>query len=83
MARAKTFSLGDSYDDILAGLVKNGRFGTETEAVRAGIRMLADYEAKMEALRREIAVADGEIEQGLGKRFHSAAHLLEDVMRDG
>ncbi|MGA1801591.1 hypothetical protein [Rhizobium sp. HT1-10] len=27
--------------------MKNGRFGTETEAVRAGIRMLADYEIKM------------------------------------
>jgi antitoxin ParD1/3/4 len=31
MARAKTFALGDSYEAILADLVKNGRFATETE----------------------------------------------------
>ena len=55
MARAKTFSLGDAYDGILSDLVRSGRFGTETEAVRAGIRMLADYEAKFSALRREIS----------------------------
>ncbi len=51
MARAKTFSLGDAYDGMIADLVKSGRFSTETEVVRAGIRMLADYEARMSALR--------------------------------
>jgi antitoxin ParD1/3/4 len=51
MARAKTFSLGDTYDGMIADLVKSGRFSTETEVVRAGIRMLADYEARMAALR--------------------------------
>ncbi|MFB2606620.1 type II toxin-antitoxin system ParD family antitoxin, partial [Rhizobium phaseoli] len=67
MARAKTFSLGDTYDGILSDLVRNGRFGTETEAVRAGIRMLADHELNIEALGREIHTADSEIEAGLGK----------------
>ncbi len=83
MARAKTFSLGDSYDGILADLVRNGRFGTETEAVRAGIRMLADYELKMQALRRDIQKADDEIESGLGKEYAGGAELLRDVMNEG
>ena len=83
MARAKTFSLGDSYDGILSDLVRNGRFGTETEAVRAGIRMLADYELKMQALRRDIQKADDEIESGLGKEYASGAELLKDVMNEG
>lgn len=51
MARAKTFSLGDAYDGMISDLVKSGRFSTETEVVRAGIRMLADYEARMSAIR--------------------------------
>ena len=50
---SKDISLGDNYDGILSDLVKNGRFGTETEAVRAGIRMLADYEIKMRSLRND------------------------------
>jgi antitoxin ParD1/3/4 len=67
MARAKTFSLGDAYEGILSDLVQSGRFGTETEAVRAGIRMLADYETKLRALRRDIGAADADIAAGLGK----------------
>jgi antitoxin ParD1/3/4 len=83
MARAKTFSLGDAYDGILSDLVRSGRFGTETEAVRAGIRMLADYEAKISALRREISAADAEIAAGFGKDYGSSADLLADVMAEG
>lgn len=82
MARAKTFSLGDMYDGILADLVRSGRFGTETEAVRAGIRMLADYEIKMQGLRREIGAAEAQIAAGLGKEYRSGADLLGDVMAE-
>jgi antitoxin ParD1/3/4 len=82
MARAKTFSLGDAYDGILADLVRNGRFGTETEAVRAGIRMLADHELKMQVLRRDIQTADTEIDAGLGKEYTSGADLLADVLNE-
>jgi antitoxin ParD1/3/4 len=83
MARAKTFSLGDTYDGILSDLVKNGRFGTETEAVRAGIRMLADYETKIRLLRQDISAADAEIEAGLGKEYANSRDLLRDVMNEG
>jgi antitoxin ParD1/3/4 len=83
MARAKTFSLGDAYDGILSDLVKNGRFGTETEAVRAGIRMLADYEMRIQSLRHAINAADAEIEADLGEEYASGADLLADVMSEG
>lgn len=82
MARAKTFSLGDAYDGILADLVQSGRFGTETEAVRAGIRMLADYEIKMRSLRQDIAAADAEIAAGRGQEFASGDALLKAVNED-
>ena len=82
MARAKTFSLGEAYEGILADLVRNGRFGTETEAVRAGIRMLADYEMKMRSLRQEIGLAEAEIAAGLGKVYASGDDLLNDVMNE-
>jgi antitoxin ParD1/3/4 len=82
MERAKTFLLGDSYDDLLSDLVKNGRFGTETEAVRAGLRMLADHEIRIQALRRDILAADAEIDAGLGKDYVDTGDLLEDVMNE-
>lgn len=82
MARAKTFSLGDAYDGILADLVRSGRFGTETEVVRAGIRMLADYEVKMRSLRQDIGAADAEIAAGRGKVYSSSAEILDEVMEE-
>ena len=83
MARAKTFSLGDNYDGILSDLVKSGRFWTETEAVRAGIRMLADYEIKMRSLSNDIHTANAEIGAGLGKRYANGTDLFNDVMNEG
>ena len=84
MARAKTFSLGDAYEGILSDLVQSGRFGTETEAVRAGIRMLADYETKLRALRRDIGAADADIAAGLGAPWESLQYYpLRDFWRDG
>jgi antitoxin ParD1/3/4 len=82
MARAKTFSLGDAYDGILADLVKHGRFGTETEAVRAGIRMLADYEMRVQSLRQAIQSAESQIAEGLGIEYDTHESLLADVMND-
>ncbi len=81
MARAKTFSLGDTYDRMIADLVKSGRFSTETEVVRAGIRMLADYEAEMQKLREQIGAADQEIADGKGIEFTGADDLLKTVMQ--
>ncbi|QLF72070.1 type II toxin-antitoxin system ParD family antitoxin (plasmid) [Peteryoungia desertarenae] len=82
MARAKTFSLGGTYDGILSDLVKSGRFGTETEVVHAGIRMLADYEMNMRALRQDISAADAEIAAGRGKEYASGADIRHDVMNE-
>lgn len=81
MARAKTFSLGDTYDGMIADLVKSGRFSTETEVVRAGIRMLADYEAEMRKLREQIGAADREIADGKGIEFAGADDLFKTVMQ--
>jgi len=82
MARAKTLTLGDTYDGILADLVRNGRFNTEVEAVRAGIRMVADYELKMRTLRQALHEADAEIEAGRGIEYASGEALLRDVMNE-
>lgn len=62
--------------------MRSGRFGTETEVVRAGIRMLADYEVKMRSLRQDIGAADAEIAAGRGKTYSSSAEILDEVMEE-
>jgi len=82
-AKAKNFTLGDPYEAILSDLVKKGRFNTETEVVRAGIRMVADYETKMRTLRSEIDIADAEIEAGLGNEYANAQELTDKIIMKG
>lgn len=50
--------------------------------VRAGIRMLADYEVKMRSLRQDIGAADAEIAAGRGKTYSSSAEILDEVMEE-
>jgi antitoxin ParD1/3/4 len=52
----------------LSDLVRSGRFGTETEAVRSGIRIPADQETTIGSLPGEIGAADAQIAVRLGKQ---------------
>lgn len=83
MANTKTFSLGEAYDDILTDLVLSGRFATEAEALRAGLHLLADREARLQSLRQSIGEADAEIDAGQGLTYRNAEDLLADVLKDG
>lgn len=58
MARNTSISLGDHFDDFIARQVGDGRFGSASEVVRAGLRLLEENEAKLKLLRE--ALQDGE-----------------------
>ncbi|MGA0595537.1 type II toxin-antitoxin system ParD family antitoxin [Enterovirga sp. CN4-39] len=53
-----SFSLGPHYDELLNRLVATGRYGSASDAVRHGLRLLQEQErrreAKLDRLRREI-----------------------------
>lgn len=51
MAKNTSVSLGDHFDDFIANQVKSGRFGSASEVVRAGLRLLENNEARLETLR--------------------------------
>lgn len=44
-------ALGDALNTFIARQVGSGRYGSASEVVRAGLRLLEIEEAKMEALR--------------------------------
>ena len=51
-AKRTRFSLGEHFAGFIAGQVTSGRFGSASEVVRAGLRMLENTETKLETLRR-------------------------------
>jgi antitoxin ParD1/3/4 len=51
MARNTSVALGDHFASFLDQLLSNGRFGSASEAVREGLRLLEEREMKLAALR--------------------------------
>ena len=54
-------SIGDRWQAFVDDLVKTGRYGSASEVVREGLRLVEEREAKLQALRDTI---DRSIEQG-------------------
>lgn len=51
MAKNTSITLGAHFDDFIARQLETGRYGSASEVVRAGLRMLEDNEARLEHLR--------------------------------
>lgn len=54
-------SIGERWEDYVAALLKTGRYGSASEIVREGLRLVEEREAKLAALREtiEAAIAEG------------------------
>jgi antitoxin ParD1/3/4 len=64
LARNTSISLGEHFDKFISHQVSNGRYGSASEVVRAGLRLLEENETKLILLRE--ALLDGE-DSGFGK----------------
>ena len=47
--------LGKEYGKFIQAQIRKGRFGSASEAVRAGLRLLEEQELKLERLRASLA----------------------------
>lgn len=48
-------ALGNHFESFVRDQVRSGRFNNTSEVVRAGLRLLEEHEARVDALRAEIA----------------------------
>lgn len=69
MAKNTSISLGDHFERFIAHQIENGRYGSASEVVRAGLRLLEDNEDKLSALRR--ALREGE-QSGIAEYSYAA-----------
>lgn len=58
MSKNTSFSLGDHFTGFIEEKVAEGRYGSASDVVRAGLRLLEEQESKLEAIRA--ALVEGE-----------------------
>ncbi len=83
MSTNKSYTLGDHYEKFIAGQVAQGRFNNASEVVRAGLRILEDYETRMKELRALIDEGDAAVSSGQVKSYASADELTADIVKRG
>ena len=54
MARNTSINLGDHFDDFINQQLSCGRYGSASEVIRAGLRLLEEHETKLNALRTKL-----------------------------
>ena len=55
MAKNTSITLEDHFDEFISDRIKNRRYGSTSEVVRAGLRLLETTETKLEMLRAMLA----------------------------
>ncbi|MGU3662150.1 type II toxin-antitoxin system ParD family antitoxin [Methylobacterium fujisawaense] len=80
MARNTSISLGDHFAQFIDRQVEGGRYGSASDVVRAGLRLLEEREAKVAAL--QAALIAGE-ESGPAQELDSPAFLTEMRAKHG
>ena len=71
-------SLGDHFQAFIDGQVADGRYGSASEVVRAGLRLLESHEAKLTALRAALKAGE---ESGFIESFDFDA-FIEERLRE-
>ena len=74
MAKTTSIALGEHFSTFVSDQLSAGRYGSASEVVRAGLRILEEHEAKHKALQNAIAAG---LASGVAEDFS-----METVQRE-
>lgn len=74
MQKNTSVTLGKHYEKFISNQISQGRFGSASEAIRAGLRLLEERETKLALLRR--ALIEGEES---GTADYSLKTLIDEI----
>lgn len=58
MAKNTSVSLGDHFEQFIGSQIDSGRYGSASEVVRAGLRLLETTESRLEVLRNALVAGE-------------------------
>ena len=73
-------SLGEYFTNFIDAQVRNGRYGSTSDVVRAGLRLLEEHDLKLQALQGALAAGE---ESGAPAPFDSEAFLTRMRAKHG
>ena len=80
MARNTSVTLGEHFEEFIECKIKEGRYQSTSEAVRAGLRKLEEEESKLDALRARLTAGENSpvVEDFNGEDFLKTLHKKYD-----
>ena len=80
---SKSYAPGDDVDAIITRQVEKGNFPSADAVVRAGVRMLEEYEADIDRLHSRIDAADEAYRRGEFRKSSGADAMKADIISRG
>jgi len=74
-------SVGSRWEGFIDAIVKEGRYGSASEVVREGLRLVEERETKLKALRETIQAALAEEEWVSGEELESVLQASAEALR--
>ena len=73
-------SLGEYFTTFIDSQVQAGRYGSASDVVRAGLRLLEEHDLKLKALQNALVAGE---DSGIPQAFHSEALLAKMRAKHG
>lgn len=78
MPKNTSVTLGSHFEKFISEQVSQGRFGSASEAIRAGLRLLEEQEIQLSLLRRALIAGEES-----GPAEYSLQNLIDEIDGEG
>ena len=79
MQRNTSVTLGGHFSGFVEEKIQKGRIESNSEAVRAGLRLLEEHETKLDILRNKLTIGEAQLNRGEGIDGDS---FMQDLISD-